>query len=190
MATEIWVNIGSGNGLLPDGTKPLPEPMLTDHQWSPGTFILGWFHKRCLNHQSLKVCLKITCLKFYSDFPGANELTLSQYITKITWNKYNSNYDNKIKIVHWPTKSDGENFFPKKSTAGTPNPSMTKLPACTTASRTTVATIATNSSANLKFVWLNPGWCYWVLTVTQPGLSKSKHQISFVEVLIVKTCQC
>ena len=32
MATEIWVNIGSGNGLLPDGTKPLPEPMLTYHQ--------------------------------------------------------------------------------------------------------------------------------------------------------------
>ena len=30
MATEIWVNIGSGNGLLPDGTKPLPEPILTD----------------------------------------------------------------------------------------------------------------------------------------------------------------
>ena len=31
----IWVNISSGNGLLPDGTKPLPEPMLTDRQWSP-----------------------------------------------------------------------------------------------------------------------------------------------------------
>ena len=29
---QIWVNIGSGNGLLPDGTKPLPEPMLTYHQ--------------------------------------------------------------------------------------------------------------------------------------------------------------
>ena len=29
MATEIWVNIGSGNDLLPDGTKPLPEPMLS-----------------------------------------------------------------------------------------------------------------------------------------------------------------
>ena len=27
-----WDNIGSGNGLLPDGTKPLPEPMLTYHQ--------------------------------------------------------------------------------------------------------------------------------------------------------------
>ena len=28
MATQVWVNIGSNNGLLPDGTKPLPEPML------------------------------------------------------------------------------------------------------------------------------------------------------------------
>ena len=28
----IWVNIGSGNGLLPDSTKPLPEPMLIYHQ--------------------------------------------------------------------------------------------------------------------------------------------------------------
>ena len=26
------VNIGSGNGLLPDGTKPLPEPVLTYHK--------------------------------------------------------------------------------------------------------------------------------------------------------------
>ena len=29
MVTQIWVNIDSGNGLLPDGTKPLSEPMLT-----------------------------------------------------------------------------------------------------------------------------------------------------------------
>ena len=29
IAAEILVNTGSGNGLLPDGTKPLPEPMLT-----------------------------------------------------------------------------------------------------------------------------------------------------------------
>ena len=54
-----WVNISSGNGLLPDGTKPLPEPMLTYRQWSPVTFILGKFHKRCLNHQSLKSVWKL-----------------------------------------------------------------------------------------------------------------------------------
>ena len=28
MVTQIWANIGSGNDLLPVGTKPLPEPML------------------------------------------------------------------------------------------------------------------------------------------------------------------
>ena len=59
MVSEIWVNIGSGNGLLPDGTKPLSEPMLTDHQWSPVAFIEGQFHKRCFNHQSLKSVWKL-----------------------------------------------------------------------------------------------------------------------------------
>ena len=29
MATWIWINTGAGNGLLPDGTKPLHEPILT-----------------------------------------------------------------------------------------------------------------------------------------------------------------
>ena len=31
MATMIWVNIGSGNGLLPDGTKPILGAMLIYH---------------------------------------------------------------------------------------------------------------------------------------------------------------
>ena len=35
MVTWIWVSIGSGNGLLPDGTKPLPEPLLTLCQSGP-----------------------------------------------------------------------------------------------------------------------------------------------------------
>ena len=29
---QNWVNIGSGNGLLPNDTKLLPEQMLTSHQ--------------------------------------------------------------------------------------------------------------------------------------------------------------
>ena len=64
MLTEIWVNIGSDNGLLPDGTKPLPESMLTDHQWTTVTFIWGQFHKRCLNHQSLKSVWKVHVWNF------------------------------------------------------------------------------------------------------------------------------
>ena len=31
VVTHIWLNIGSGSGLLPDGTKPLSEPMLNSH---------------------------------------------------------------------------------------------------------------------------------------------------------------
>ena len=29
MATKIWVNMDSGNGLVADGAKPLPVPILT-----------------------------------------------------------------------------------------------------------------------------------------------------------------
>ena len=34
MESQNFVNIGSGNGLLPDGTKPSEEPMLTDHYYN------------------------------------------------------------------------------------------------------------------------------------------------------------
>ena len=44
MASLNLVNIGSGNGLLPDGNKPLPEPMLINHQWGLVAFTWGRFH--------------------------------------------------------------------------------------------------------------------------------------------------
>ena len=69
MVTLIWVNIGSGNGLLPDGTKPLPEPMLTYHQWGNAPFMWGQFQPSIT-----KISLKITSLKFIPNLPGANEL--------------------------------------------------------------------------------------------------------------------
>ena len=89
MVTEIWVKIDSGNSLMPDGTKPLHEPLLTDNQWSPVTFTLVQFHKRCPNHQSLK-SMKITHVKFHSDFPGANEL--SNIGAPYTWYKVNRTF--------------------------------------------------------------------------------------------------
>ena len=54
----IW-RCRSCSTLVPDGIKPLPEPMLTDHQWNPVTFISGQFHRRYLNHQSLKSVWKL-----------------------------------------------------------------------------------------------------------------------------------
>ena len=41
MLSEILINIGSGNGLFSDGTKPFPEPMLTYHQWGIVAFTMS-----------------------------------------------------------------------------------------------------------------------------------------------------
>ena len=71
MGTEIWVNIGSSNGLLPDDTKPLPEPMLTYHYYGPVTFIWGHFCKRYLSHQSLKLPWKLLISNFIQISQGS-----------------------------------------------------------------------------------------------------------------------
>ena len=43
------INIGSGNGLVPSGNKPLPEPMLTQdlchHMASLGHNVLSYLHQ-------------------------------------------------------------------------------------------------------------------------------------------------
>ena len=54
METEIRVNIGSGNGLLPDSTKPLPEPMLTHHHQGHVAFIGGHYLEKIWRCQSVK----------------------------------------------------------------------------------------------------------------------------------------
>ena len=78
MATEIWVNIGSGYLLLPDGTKPLPEPMLTDHLFKSSDIHIRAITQEIPQPSITKICLKITCLKFHSNSPGANELRPEQ----------------------------------------------------------------------------------------------------------------
>ena len=75
MATEIWVNIGSGNGLLPDGTKPLPEPLLNDHQWSPVKIYIRASSQEMPQSSITKIWLK-SHKKFHLNFPGANELII------------------------------------------------------------------------------------------------------------------
>ena len=42
-----WVN-----GLLPDDTKPLPDPISTIHQWGPVVFTWGQLHRKCAGHLS------------------------------------------------------------------------------------------------------------------------------------------
>ena len=47
------IDIGSANGLVPDGTKPLPEPMLTDPHWSIVAYTWVQFHRKCSRCLSL-----------------------------------------------------------------------------------------------------------------------------------------
>ena len=77
MVTWIWVNIDSGNALLPDGTKPLPEPMLDSSIRSSD------IHPRAISQKIpqssiIKISLKITYLKLHSNLPRADELSLYQ----------------------------------------------------------------------------------------------------------------
>ena len=58
MGPGIYINIGSGNGLLPDGTKPLPEAVLTNDQWGIVAFTWKQFHRKYLRYLSLK-CVEI-----------------------------------------------------------------------------------------------------------------------------------
>ena len=82
MVTEIGVNIGSGNGLLHDGTKPFPEPMLTYHKYGPVTIHMKAVSQEIPQPLITKVSLKTTHLKFTLNLPGANELNKQWYILK------------------------------------------------------------------------------------------------------------
>ena len=85
MATQIWINIGSGNGLLPDGTKPLPEPMLTSHWCRSVTVTWEQFCSKCPRYYSVWWVWKIYFLKLLSYFLGVNELNISWLDPEYSW---------------------------------------------------------------------------------------------------------
>ena len=60
-------NSSSGNGLLSDGTKPLTEPMLNNHQWS-------------LLASILDMSLNLTNLRLWLHLPGEKGEMLLTFI--------------------------------------------------------------------------------------------------------------
>ena len=82
----IWFNIGSGNGLLSNGIKPLPEPMAYSQKKSRN------IHLRVISQEIpqapiIKLTLNIwilitTYLIFHSNIPGANVL---EYNFQFLW---------------------------------------------------------------------------------------------------------
>ena len=63
-----------GNVLLADGTKPLQEPILTDHQWRAVAFYLRAVWQEVLKIPMLDISLKITNLILEPNLQGTNEL--------------------------------------------------------------------------------------------------------------------
>ena len=104
MVTKIWVKIGSGNGLLPDGTKPLPEPMLTDASVKASDIHIRAISQEMLQPSITKICVKITNLKFRPNLPGANEF-IHQSVTAVCTH-YKSCYekfvaDGNVFVTNW-----------------------------------------------------------------------------------------
>ena len=54
MATKVWVITRSGNDLLADSTKPLPQPVLTNHQSGLVPFIWWHYQEKIWRYQAVK----------------------------------------------------------------------------------------------------------------------------------------
>ena len=78
MTSQNMLNIGSGNGLVPSGTKPLPEPMLTNQLWGLVTFTIYWKCSRYIyiyiRYQFENDSFKITATSPRCPTAGVNEL--------------------------------------------------------------------------------------------------------------------
>ena len=61
MATWVWVNIGSGNGLLCNGTKPLHWQISTSHWRGSVAFAWEQFHSESSNYHSQQWIWMLTC---------------------------------------------------------------------------------------------------------------------------------
>ena len=72
MVTEIWVSIGSGSGLLPDGIKPLPKQMFL----IGAVLCIHWTKKFTASDLGAKLCkeCKNILIKLLTHLPEANEL--------------------------------------------------------------------------------------------------------------------
>ena len=80
MATWIWVNIGSDNGLLPDGTKPLSGASILRH-------IDGIFVTDCIKWQlSVLSATKISSIWFENISPECIPVNIVKYSAEQSYN--------------------------------------------------------------------------------------------------------
>ena len=76
MVSQIWVNIGSGNGVFPDGTKAIEAITWINVDLSLVRFCgtpLRAISQEVLLNLICDICSEIVHLKLQLYFPGANE---------------------------------------------------------------------------------------------------------------------
>ena len=76
MSSQIWVNIGSGDGLLPDSTKPLPEANVDCSSMRSRGIHLTIISYEMLNTFITDMNLEIINCRLLPNIPWASELTL------------------------------------------------------------------------------------------------------------------
>ena len=110
MTVLNWVYKSSSNDLLPDGTKPLPEPMFTYHQRGPVTITWGQFLERYLSHHLLQLAWKLL-FKIAVKSPKCQWVNMKngEVIGPLSWHvsefpelrrKVKNNESNIVKIKH------------------------------------------------------------------------------------------
>ena len=81
MASQTLVNSGSSNGFLPDGTKPLPEPMLTSREFCGINLrAISWWMPKLLfsimNLKSTGICFKSTATSPKTQWVNSNHIAI------------------------------------------------------------------------------------------------------------------
>ena len=117
MATQSLVKIGSDNGLVPDGTNPLPEPMLTWNYWHPPRAIL----QRNMPDKLTKVIIQnYLFLRFFMYLPGDNESNPHGIIFKIHLGRITKPLEDHLQSYHYISVQIGMSWWPMNSSSGFP----------------------------------------------------------------------
>ena len=87
MASKNLVDIDSCNDLSPDGTRPLPEPMLTCHQQSPVPFTKGFASDIYPSYTSENCLFKITAALVRGQWPKSVICIINSWDFLISYHK-------------------------------------------------------------------------------------------------------
>ena len=85
MVTWLWVNIGSGNGMLPEDTKPLTAPMLIYHLW--GQVIVSWGLFCKISQPTVNKKFQNNLRKISFKYPRGQWVYVQQFLYQTVTNK-------------------------------------------------------------------------------------------------------